>query len=213
MRRWGLVIAALYALALIAVTWPVLILCFIEKDKPVTEFLNAYAEPGYWAILLILVLCQLALVSIPVGPLERPTSKRSILPMVIAGSLAVGGLIFGGAASLCELLLRDAALNQLPFVAIVGAVSWVIWGVIFHRASKQHAPEELARRQAMTLFRGSVLELLIAVPTHIFIRGRDYCCAGVMTFFGIALGVAVMLMSFGPAVFLLYLARWRRLRG
>jgi hypothetical protein len=49
------------------------------------------------------------------------------------------------------------------------------------------------------------------VPTHIVARARDYCCAGFYTFLGIAFGVAVMLFSFGPGVFFLFAARWKRL--
>ncbi len=33
----------------------------------------------------------------------------------------------------------------------------------------------------------------------------------VMTFIGLSLGISVMLFSFGPAVFFLYVDRWRRL--
>ena len=51
----------------------------------------------------------------------------------------------------------------------------------------------------------------IAVPTHIVARSRDYCCAGFMTFFGLTMGISVMLFAFGPAVFFLYIDRWRRL--
>ena len=61
------------------------------------------------------------------------------------------------------------------------------------------------------MLRGSILELLVAVPTHIVARSRDYCCAGFMTFIGLTLGISVMLFSYGPAVFFLYVDRWRRL--
>jgi len=69
----------------------------------------------------------------------------------------------------------------------------------------------LLSRQCSLLLKGSILELLIAVPTHIVARCRDYCCAGFMTFIGLTMGVAVMLFSFGPAVFFLYADRWKRL--
>jgi hypothetical protein len=61
------------------------------------------------------------------------------------------------------------------------------------------------------LFKGSILELLIAVPTHIVARCRDYCCAGFMTFLGLTMGFSVMLFAFGPAVFFLFAERWKRL--
>jgi hypothetical protein len=66
-------------------------------------------------------------------------------------------------------------------------------------------------RQCRHLLKGSVLELLIAVPTHVVARSRDYCCAGYSTFIGITLGLAVLLLSYGPGVFFLFVERWHRL--
>ena len=45
------------------------------------------------------------------------------------------------------------------------------------------------------VFKGSILELLIAVPTHIVARYRDCCCARFMTFIGLAMGMSVMLFA------------------
>jgi len=58
---------------------------------------------------------------------------------------------------------------------------------------------------------GSILELLIAVPTYVVARYRDYCCGGFITFVGLAMGAAVMLFAYGPAVFYLFAERWKRL--
>jgi hypothetical protein len=86
-----------------------------------------------------------------------------------------------------------------------------LWTAVFYRMSRYENPEDVITRQCRYLFRGSILELLIAVPTHIVARSRDYCCAGFMTFIGITLGIAVLLLSYGPGVFFLFVERWHRL--
>lgn len=73
-------------------------------------------------------------------------------------------------------------------------------------------PRGLILRQSRYLFRGSILELVVAVPAHILARHRDYCCAGAQTFIGIAFGISVMLFSFGPGVLFLCAERWRHAR-
>jgi hypothetical protein len=56
-----------------------------------------------------------------------------------------------------------------------------------------------------------VLELLVAVPSYLIVRQRHECSAPVFTAFGMATGVAILLMSLGPGVLFLYRARMRRL--
>ena len=58
--------------------------------------------------------------------------------------------------------------------------------------------------------RGSILELLIAVPSHIIVRHKDVCCAHAVTAAGIAAGLAVMFFSFGPGIYFLYVERIRK---
>jgi len=51
------------------------------------------------------------------------------------------------------------------------------------------------------------MELLIVVPCHVIVRRRHDCSAPLATSFGIATGIAVMLLSFGPNVLFLYKKR------
>jgi hypothetical protein len=54
--------------------------------------------------------------------------------------------------------------------------------------------------------------LLVAVPSHIVVRSRNDCCAPFGSFWGIATGLSIMLLSFGPGVLFLFVERCRRLQ-
>ena len=58
----------------------------------------------------------------------------------------------------------------------------------------------------------TVVELLVAVPTHLVVRRRSECCAGIGTAIGIGAGILVMLLAFGPSVGFLYYRRWKQVR-
>ena len=99
-------------------------------------------------------------------------------------------------------------------VMIIGwvAASWMIWGLVFYRATREDDAEALVARAMRWLLRGSILNLLIAVPTHVVVRQRDDCCAPAASFWGMVTGFSVMLLSFGPGVFYLLAARRRRMK-
>ena len=125
----------------------------------------------------------------------------------------MGALLVGALYSIYEFIFRDKGPgNWIWWSAVAaGVLVWCAWTVVFFRLSRGVEPADVISRQCRLLLKGSILELLIAVPTHIVARYRDYCCAGFMTFIGLTLGISVMLFSFGPAVFFLYVGRWRRL--
>jgi len=215
MKRWALIVAALYGLTLVALTIPFTMAAFAPLPH-LSEVAKVYLYWPYWLWLAVMVLSQAALLFVPVdASLERPASRRSLLLPVVVGGLMIGGLVSGAIYSCWEFIFRDQGPGAWIWWAavLVGVVVWGVWAFVFFRASQGSAPESVIARQCRLLLRGSILELLIAVPTHIVARYRNYCCAGVMTFIGLTLGISVMLFSFGPAVFFLYAARWRRLRG
>jgi hypothetical protein len=86
---------------------------------------------------------------------------------------------------------------------------WLLWGCVFHHFARADEPETLVKRTTRWLLRGSILELLVAVPSHIIVRQREDCCAPMASFWGIVTGISVMLLSFGPGVFFLFAARMR----
>ena len=87
----------------------------------------------------------------------------------------------------------------------IWAAIWVLWGIVFYLYFRNST--QVTTRAVSWLLKGSVLELLIAVPAHVWVRRRGDCSAPLATSFGIVTGIAVMLLSFGPSVLLLYKRR------
>lgn len=107
--------------------------------------------------------------------------------------------------------LGDSFTFMMGFFQLL-AVFWLLWGFIFYMAARRDAPDSLVSRSMRWLMRGSILELLIAVPSHVIVRNRSDCCAPVGTFWGIVTGIAVMGVAFGPGVFFLFADRLERLK-
>jgi hypothetical protein len=100
----------------------------------------------------------------------------------------------------------------LLLMGMTGLVLWMIWGLIFYHVAKAESGPALMQRATRWLLRGSILEFLVAVPCHVAVRYRQDCCAVYGTFWGLTMGLSVMLLAFGPGVFFLFAARARRLR-
>jgi len=212
MKRWALIVAALYAALLLVMTVPAIWLAFAPKLR-LGETVNAFVWWPYWLWLAIMFTSQVALLSVPVRVASlRPVPRGPIWRTILAGGLMAGGLAGGAFLSIYEFLVRGYLSNKFLWTAIgLAILTWGIWALVFFRMSRGMEPGDIVSRQCRYLIRGSILELLIAVPTHIVARYRDYCCAGFMTFIGLTMGVSVMLFAYGPAVFFLFAERWKRL--
>jgi hypothetical protein len=215
MKRWAVLVVVVYFLILIVLTAPMLLTAFYPVVKA-RDALEVFSEWMYWAGLGVMIAGQAVMLLVPVDlAMQRPTARRSVLWPILASGLMIGVLAAGAAASIVEFIRRDKALDLLgdgaPLLAVIVPV-WAVWSILFYRAGRGATAMDVITRQCRYLLRGSVLELLVAVPTHIVARARNYCCAGLMTFLGIAFGVSVMLFSFGPAVFFLFVQRWKRLQ-
>jgi hypothetical protein len=90
---------------------------------------------------------------------------------------------------------------------------WIGWGFVFARYRNNGDPDRLINRVTGALLKGSIVELLVAVPSHVIVRQRGDCCAPLGTFIGIVCGLSVMLLSFGPGVYFLFARRMDLLRG
>lgn len=87
---------------------------------------------------------------------------------------------------------------------------WLMWGIVFYLYLKRKSHR--LDQGVGWLIKGSILELLIAVPCHIIVLQRDDCSVPLATGFGIASGIAIMLLSFGPSVLFLYKKRMEQYR-
>jgi len=213
MKHWAFVVVGLYMLILVVLTVPVTVLALTPKAK-VTDIVEGYGHLPYWLWVGVMGLGQAALLVVPVRvATNRPVARRSLLWPIVTAGLMIGGLAVGAMYSLYEVAMRDKAFDGWFWWAGIGSgvVIWAVWAVLFYRTSRAANPSDVISRQCRLMLRGSILELLVAVPTHIVARSRDYCCAGFMTLIGLTLGISVMLFSYGPAVFFLYVDRWRRL--
>jgi hypothetical protein len=215
MKRWAVLVVVVYFLILVALTLPMILAAFYPAAK-VHDLIEVFSEWMYWAGLGVMIVGQAVMLLVPVElALQRPTTRRSVLWPILASGLMVGVLGAGAGASVLEFIRRDKALDLVghgaPLLAVIVPV-WAVWSIVFYRTGRGAAAMDVISRQCRYLLRGSVLELLVAVPTHIVARARNYCCAGFLTFLGIAFGVSVMLFSFGPSVFFLFVQRWKRLQ-
>lgn len=134
---------------------------------------------------------------------------EAVAKLTLRGVNAMPGL--SSAASAMGINNDEAVFAVLNVVGMV-VILWMIWGFLFYRSARADDPSALSSRAMRWLVRGSIMEVLVAVPSHLVVRARGDCCAPVATFWGMACGVCVMLMAFGPGIFFLFANRMRRLR-
>lgn len=172
--------------------------------------------PWAWGVAAVFAGAQATLLIVPAAlARERPVGRRRLLIPVITTGVLLCLLMLVGLASLTFALTGDDVdkkiapklipLLPLPFL-------WCVWGWIFYAYFKTRDPGALMARLMKGMLRGSILELLVAVPSHVIVRHRNDCCAPVATFAGIVTGLSLMLMSFGPGVLFLFARRFRELR-
>ena len=129
--------------------------------------------------------------------------------LTLRGVNAMPGL--SSAASALGISSDESVFVVVNIIGMV-VILWMVWGFVFYRSTRTDDPTALTNRAMRWLVRGSILEVLVAVPSHLVVRARGDCCAPIATFWGMACGISVMLMAFGPGVFFLFANRMRRLR-
>jgi hypothetical protein len=219
MRKWGIVISALYAVIVIGLLGPAGLILAGNTDLLKTVFwqdlLSMYeAQMSWlaWVPIAAVVAGQAALLFLSVD-----TSFRKLKPRThVAVSVTVTSMLFALLA-FAVITSLDAAIRGDNFgngyldldtsasVVRLWIALWLLWGILFGLYFRNSSAS--ITRAISWLLRGSVLELLVAVPCHIVARRRGDCSAPIATSFGIVTGIAVMLLCFGPSVLLLYKKR------
>jgi hypothetical protein len=176
---------------------------------------NLGALFAYIIVAVIVLALGASLLAIPIGKhWELPTLQKSIvLPLI--GSATCAALIFLAASLAAHEFVFG--LNDSPaagaafFAMLIGTlIAWVGWAMLFAWFSRSVDPTSLNDRIYQCLVGGSVLELLIAIPMHLYVRRRGECCAGIHTGLAIGIGVIVMIIALGPAVFFLFFRRYQQ---
>jgi hypothetical protein len=215
MRRWAWVVVALYLGLFLALTVPVLLAGFWGAKDPhdvLAGALGVFRERGYWVWLAVAGAGQFLLLAVPVAAAEgRPARRGPVLALVVVSAFLLAALCAAGLLAAESGIWGDKVPLPAAWMPAVLAAAWLAWGFFF-RGFDRSSPEALHSRLTAWLLRGSILELLVAVPSHVLARRRSECCADIFTFWGIAAGLSVMLMSFGPGVFYLFSNRAKRLR-
>lgn len=237
MKRWAAITVSLYALALLALTVPIVAIAFgkwggTASYQPVQNCLKIYGQWGYWLWLAILISGQTLLLLLPLKITQRKfIPRRSLKVPCIVTAFLLANLFFAGIVDIVCAVFREEGMTFLSYLVpfnpslenpqaigiVVAAVVtllafWIIWTIVFRHFADTDDPDSLLKRAVRWLLAGSILELLIAVPSHVIVRRRDDCCAPMGTFWGIATGLAVMLLCFGPGVYFLFAERFQRLK-
>lgn len=206
MKRWGIVITAGYAVIVLALLGPGLALL---SGLPLSSVANLYTTWLLWLWVGAVVGGEALLLFLSVDTSRRLIrSRRHVLLSVLLGGLMLALLTAAAVWSVDAAVFGDQSVlvPRTDWGAIGTCVGlWILWAVAFwlyHRRSSEALEKVLS-----WVLRGSVLELLVAVPCHIIVRQRNDCSAPIVSGFGIVTGIAVMLVSFGPGVLFLFRRR------
>ena len=204
MKRWGLLITGFYIVVVLLLFAPGFI-SLADKWGSVGHLLRgslqAYQEWWLWLWVGIIVGGQALLLFLSVDTAWRHAKPRQHVAVTAALTSFFAAVLTGSALFALEVGVEKGGLFVAKMPSIwIGA--WILWGVIFYQYYRDSS--NAVSTAVSWLLKGSVLELLIAVPAHIVVRQRGDCSAPAVTGFGIVTGIAIMLLCFGPGVLALY---------
>lgn len=221
MRRWGVVVTAFYLAVVLFLLHPLFMGLFGKEDPltGITGLMPVFVTiPLWWILMAILVGGQALLLFLSVDSSWRRLRPRqhvtvtsglagaltALLAFAVIWAIAVG---IGGENALdwpySPFHGKDRAVEIK--IAAWWAGLWVFWSAVFYLHYR--GTSDIVSSAVAWLLKGSILELLIAIPAHIIVRQRNDCSAPGVTSWGIVTGIAIMLLCFGPSVLALYKKR------
>jgi hypothetical protein len=215
MAKWAFWAILLYIILVMIIFVPLLHWLAFLGDASFVDSLKLYISWEFWSFFCIFVLIQAGLLLIPVKMADESyESRRHIRIPIAATGLAFSIILIGIIWSILMAIWGDDAWEIVYPWASLGlvGVSWLIWSIVFYRWWRSTEPQALTKRITTWLIRGSILELLVAVPSHIIVRRREDCCAPGLTFLGIATGLVIMALAFGPGLYFLFRERFERMK-
>jgi len=213
MRKWGILISFFYACVLLVLLIPAGLLFAGGVSTP-SKLFGALQELSsewlFWLPIALLISGQALLLLLSVDTSQKRLKPRShILISVGLTALLLGLLslaaVFSVGSAIQSDKFGDKYLDTTAEILAFWLLLWLFWALIFYWYGRNSS--QIVTQAVSWLLKGSVLELLIAVPCHIIVRRRHDCSAPVATSFGITTGIAIMLLAFGPSVLLLYKKR------
>lgn len=212
MRRWGILISVFYALIVLFLLLPVAIVLSGEGSTPsalVQKMGDTASVWLTWLLVVVVLMGQALLLFVSVDTSQKRLKPRAhilvsvTITAMLLGLLATAVVLSTGVA-IDQKFLDNYFQSIVPWIGF-WLLMWLIWGILFYWYARNSST--IVGRAVSWLLAGSVLELLVAVPCHVIVRRRNDCSASTITSFGIVTGIAVMLLSFGPSVLILYKKR------
>jgi hypothetical protein len=212
MKRWAILTILLYLLCLSFLVLPLFILAS-SKNLGAAEGITCF----YVYFIPVLILIQMVLLLVPIDIVrERPIKRRKIIVSAVIVSILMVVLTTCFISFNLFMIWGEDGLDIEPgwqLLTAYFAFVWLVWGIVFYKGYSKQSSISFNSQLIKWLLRGSILELLVAIPSHIISRHRDECCAPIISLYGIATGLAIALLSFGPGVFFLFARRVKSKRG
>src|SRR5208282_2828622 len=109
------------------------------------------------------------LVSLAVGALLTALLTTAVIWCL--GVAIRGDKFFDSFDHFARLFLDDQSYFLLFLLLVFWITLWLFWSILFYLYYRNSSP--VITRLTSWLLKGSVLELLIAIPCHVIVRRRD----------------------------------------